>query len=96
MFSIYCHKSMENISGSELILSLFPAFKSGRAAQILFLEFIKDGPADLGYEFTCGSLGKQKNIYVSSVARCLSVIASFNPTSKGFLKFYDFLLDVVV
>ena len=53
---------MEDISsGSELLLSMFPAFKSGRAAKIHFLEFSKDGPADLGNEFTCGSLGKQKN-----------------------------------
>ena len=64
----------------ELLLSLFPIFRSGRAGQILFLELSRDGSADLG-----------KNLhmvvwYISPVGRYLSVIASFHPTSKGFLK----------
>ena len=46
-------------SGSELYLNLFPAFRSGRAAEILSLEFIKDGPADLGNEFTDDGLANQ-------------------------------------
>ena len=39
-------------SGSEFFLNLFPAFRSGGAAQIPFLKFIKDGTADLGDKFT--------------------------------------------
>ena len=33
-------------SVSRLLLDLFPVFRSGRAGQILFLEFSKDGPAE--------------------------------------------------
>ena len=46
-------------SGSELLLNLFLVFRSGRAGPILYLESIKDGPADLGDEFTCGGLANQ-------------------------------------
>ena len=46
-------------SGSELLLDLFPALSSGRAGQILFLEFIKDNPANLGDEFTYGGSANQ-------------------------------------
>ena len=38
--------------GFKLLLDMFPVFKCGRPAQILFLEFIKDGPADNRDEFT--------------------------------------------
>ena len=38
----------------EILLNLFLVFRSGRAAQILFLEFIKDGPTNLGDECTYG------------------------------------------
>ena len=42
---------------------------------MLLLEFSKDGPADLGHELTYGGSANQQ-VYVSPVARCLSVIAS--------------------
>ena len=47
---------MGYISSDAELLNLFPVFRSGRAAQLLFLEFIKDGLADLGDEFTYGGL----------------------------------------
>ena len=34
-------------SGSEPLLDLFPVFRSGRTGQIVFMEFIKYGPAYL-------------------------------------------------
>ena len=40
--------------GSELPLNLFLVFRSGRAGQIFFLDFSKDGPANFGDEFTYG------------------------------------------
>ena len=40
-----------------LFHNLFPVFRSGRVGQILLLEFIKDGLADLGDEFHFGCLG---------------------------------------
>ena len=44
-FMVICF--MGNIpSGAKLLLDLFPPFRGGRAAQILFLEFIKDGLGD--------------------------------------------------
>ena len=37
----------------------FQVFRIGKAAQILFLEFIKDGLADLGDKFKDGGLANQ-------------------------------------
>ena len=51
---------MENISsGSELLLDLFPVFMGGRAGQILFQEFSKEGLADNRDEFTYNGLVNQ-------------------------------------
>ena len=43
MFPIFCPKSMNIPSGSELILDLFPVFRRGRADEILSLGFDKGG-----------------------------------------------------
>ena len=73
-------------SGSEL-LDLFPVLKSGRAGQ-LFLEFIKDGLADNWDEFIYRGMESDtvRTCTFFPAAKCLSVIVSFNPTCKGFLK----------
>ena len=69
---------------------------------IFVLEFSKDGSVDLGDETTDGHLANQPVILV---ARCLSIIASFNPASKGLLelvtdllmrRFFSWVLDVAV
>ena len=77
-------------SGSEL-LYLCPVFSSSRAGQLFFLKFSKDDPADNKNEFTYmvvwpNKQGYCKDVFVSPVAWCHSVIASFNQTCKGFLK----------
>ena len=80
-------------SGSELLLR---PFLVSRAAQILLLlEFIKDGSADLRDKFTDGGSANQPVILQGGICLscCLSVIASFSLTSKGFLKLViDFLM----
>ena len=83
------------LSGSELLLNLFSVFRVSRAAQILVLEFSKYLLADLGDKPTDGGLANQSVILQGRVGLscCLSGIASFNPTSKGFLKLVtDFLM----
>ena len=81
------------------VLLLYPVFRIGMAGQILFLEFIKNEKTDVRDEFIDGSSANQqvtlKDVYSSTVARCLSIIVNVNRTSKGFLKL-DFLLDAVV
>ena len=63
MLAIYCPYSMGDIpSCSEIFLHFFPVFRVSDQAQILFLEFIKDGLADLGDEFTYGGLSNQPAI----------------------------------
>ena len=52
--------SSSRACGSEL-LSLIPIFKSGITTQILFLKFIKDGPADLGDKFVYGGSANQNS-----------------------------------
>ena len=66
-----------------------------KKGQVLFLEFSKDGSADLGDEFmVVVRPTRQSYCKVTPVARCLGIIASFNPTSKGFLKLVaDFLMQ---
>ena len=41
-------------SGSELLLHPFPVIRAIRAVQIFFLEFSKDGSADMGDKFADG------------------------------------------
>ena len=81
---------MGDIPSDFKLLHLIPVFRVSRAVQIFVLEFIKDGLADVEYAFTDGGAASQPIILQggvrSPVARCLNVIASFNPTSKGFLK----------
>ena len=52
---------------------------------------LQDGPADNRDEFTNGGCVNEPvlilmDVYVSPVVSCLSIIASFNPICKGFLK----------
>ena len=84
---------------SELLLHRFPLLRTTSAVQIFVLEFRKDGSGDLGDEFADGGMANQPVILqggvglFSPVARCLRVIASFNPTYNCFLKlFTDFLM----
>ena len=56
MFPILFPNSVVYIpSGSELLPNLFPVFWSGRACQILIMEFRKDSSAESRDGFTCGS-----------------------------------------
>ena len=52
---------------SELLLHPFPVLRVSGAAQIFFLEFIKDGLADLGDEFSDGDLANQPVILQEGV-----------------------------
>ena len=53
MVPVLCPKSMREVpSGLEPLLNLFSVFRNGRAAQILFLEFSKDGPANVFWWFS--------------------------------------------
>ena len=45
-------------SDSELLIHLFLVFRIGRSCRLFFLEFSKDGSADLGDEFTDGDSGQ--------------------------------------
>ena len=91
MLPVYNTYSMGDIPfGSELLLYPFPLIRTIRAVQIFVLEFSKDGLADLGGEFADGGAANQpvvlQGVLVSSVARCLRVMASLSPASSGFLK----------
>ena len=64
---------------------------------MFILEFIKNGVADLGDEFADGGAANQPVTLQGSVCHSsdhgfLSVIASFSPTSNGFLKLVTSLL----
>ena len=84
------HKEPGGIpSGVELLLHIFPVFRISRTAKIFPLEFTKDGSVDMGDKITGGGWANQAMILLDvgfSFARCLSVFAIFNPTSKGLLK----------
>ena len=84
MLTVYGPYNVGDIpSGSELLLHPFPLLRAIRAAQIFILEIGKDGSVDREDEFADGGLANQ----------CLSIIASLNTTSKGFLKLVtDFLM----
>ena len=74
----------------------FPLLRATRTAQIFVLEFSKDGLAYLGDKFAdsgCGQPASYPARRCMSLLLCLSVIASFSPTSNGFLKLVtDFLM----
>ena len=98
MLPIYGPHSMGDIPpGSELLLYPFPAIRAIRAVQVFVFEFSKDGFADLGYKYADGGAAilpvLLPEVLVSPMARCSSIIASFSPTSNGFLKLVtDFLM----
>ena len=87
MLPIYCTYRIGDISSGSELLNLFPGFRFSRAVQTFVLEFSKDGSADLVNEFTDGGSANQPVVLQGGV------IASCNPTSKGFLKLgTDFLM----
>ena len=76
-------------SGSELLLHLFPVFKIGRAVQILFLEFIKDGLEEIDDKFT-SKLGSDtartcRFLLLPGVSALLPVSIQFLKLGTGFL-----------
>ena len=81
-------------SDSELLFHIFPVFRVSRAGQILFLEFIKDGSADLGNNITYRGLANPSVILQGHVCfSCCQVSKCFDSTSKGFIKLLtDFLM----
>ena len=81
---------MEDISsGAELLLHMFPVSKVGRAAQLLLLEFSKDGLANLGGQIYIWWFGQSASYTVRTrtfLRLYVTVIARFNPSCNGHCK----------
>ena len=82
-----------------ILCNLFPISRSTKA-KYLFWNSSRMARQTLGTNLHMvvwsSSQWYYKDMYVSPVARCLCIIASFRPTSKGFLKFVSSFFLLVV